>query len=366
MLIIRAAAAGRKNPKYQLGLLAFGPVSVTTNQQASMTRHQTRRGGFTLVELLVVIAIIATLIALLLPAIQGAREAARRVQCMNNLRQIGLALLVHHDTKKRLPSGMNLPVQNGSVGLWTSNPAYTYKLAGEPPVKGEISNWLIQSMPFSELSGIHGKLDLRNISQGCYANSRGPASIAAQPIPQFVCPSDYVPTNPIKYNSYYYGVNSYFANGGTFCWFIGDVRPGKGFDGVFQINSATKIGKISDGSSKTVMIGERHSLEPKWVDAAGNQQFHTRRGWAWSRYMAIQDVLCSSAVPINYMMTSNSRSEQDKRLNAFGSGHGGGAYFVWCDGSVRMLTFESSSDLGVFQLLCRPNDGQTIGAMDGS
>ena len=325
-----------------------------------MTRQQ-RRSGFTLVELLVVIAIIALLIAILLPAIQGARESARRVQCMNNLRQIGLALLVHDSTRKRLPSGLNLPIQQGSAGLWPTNPAVTFKLAGEPPVRGEISNWLIQSMPYSELTGIHSKLNLRNVSQGCYANSQGPNTIAATSIPQFVCPSDYVPKNPIQYLNYYYGINSYFANGGTFSWFIGDVRPGKGFDGVFQINSATKIRNISDGASKTIMVGERHSLEPRWVDSAGQQIFHTRRGWAWARYNAVQDVICSSSVPINYTMVSNSKTEQDKRLNAFGSGHGDGAFFVWCDGSVRQLALNSTASLSLFQLLCRPNDGQAIG-----
>lgn len=325
-----------------------------------MARRRLQRGAFTLVELLVVIVIIAILIGLLLPAIQSAREAARRVQCMNNLRQIGVALLVHDNAKKRLPPGLNLPVQNGSAGLWTTNPAYTYKLAGEPPVKGEISNWLIQSMPYSELTGVHARLNLRNFLQGCYVNSLGPTSVAAQTIAQFVCPSDYVPKNPIQYNNYHYGINSYFANGGTFAWFIGDVRPGKGFDGVFQINSATRIKSISDGASKTIMVGERYSREPKWLDSAGAEILHTRRGWAWSRYMAVQDVICSSWVPINYTMTSASQSEQDKRLNAFGSGHGEGAVFLWCDGSVRQLTLSSTASLSIFQLLCRPNDGQSI------
>jgi len=325
-----------------------------------------RRIAFTLVELLVVIAIIATLIALLLPAVQGARESARKVQCQNNLRQIGLAALAHESARRRLPAGLNLPVQSGGAGLWPSNPAYTFKLTGEPPAKGEISNWLIQSMPYSELSGIHSKLNLKNFTQGCYANSQGPTSVAAQSIPQFVCPSDYLPENPIRYQNYRYGVNSYFANGGTFSWFIGDVRPGKGFDGVFHINSATRLKNISDGATKTIMVGERHSLEPRWVDAAGAQQFHSRRGWAWARYFAVQDVICSSFVPINFTMTANVRSQQDQRLNAFGSGHsGGGAFFVWCDGSVRLLTLESTADLTTLQLFSRPNDGQVVTVANG-
>jgi prepilin-type N-terminal cleavage/methylation domain-containing protein/prepilin-type processing-associated H-X9-DG protein len=328
-----------------------------------MARQRLQRGAFTLVELLVVIAIIAVLIALLLPAIQSAREAARRAKCSNNLRQIGLAVLVHENTKKRFPAGLNLPIQAGSAGLWPTNPAVTFKLTGEPPVRDEISNWLIQTMAYSELTGIHSKLNLRNVSLGCYANSQGPASVAAQTIPQFVCPSDYAPRNPIQYLTYHYGINSYFANGGTFSWFIGDVRPGKGFDGVFQINSATRIRNITDGTSKTIMIGERHSLDPRWVDSAGQQMLHTRRGWAWARYNAVQDVICSSSVPINYMMSSNSQTEQDKRLNAFGSGHGDGAMFAWCDGSVRQLSLTTTASLPLLQLLCRPSDGQATGGL---
>jgi prepilin-type N-terminal cleavage/methylation domain-containing protein len=331
-----------------------------------VARQHLQRGGFTLVELLVVIAIIAVLIALLLPAVQSAREAARRIQCVNNLKQIGLALIVHENTRKRLPSGLNLVVQTGSAGLWTSNPAYTYGLAGQPPIKGEMSNWIIQSMPYCELSGVYTRLNLKDAAQGCYVNANGQSSIAAQIIPQFVCPSDYVPKNPIQYNAYYYGINSYFANGGTFASYIGDVQPGKGFDGVFQINSATKMKDISDGASKTLMVGERHSFEPKWIDASGVQVLPSRRGWAWSRYMAVQDLIGSASVPINYTMTTNTQAEQDKRLNAFGSGHGSGAFFAWCDGSVRMLSLETTADLTVLQLLARPNDGRVVEVPNGS
>ena len=184
-------------------------LGCSSRQGAARLRHL---HGFTLVELLVVVAIIATLIALLLSGVQAAREAARRSKCHNNLKQIGLTLLTYADAHKGLPPGLNLPVQNGSAGLWTSNPAYSFKLAGQPPVKGEISNWLIRTMPFAELTGVHSRLNLRNVSLGCYANSDGPSSVAANPLSQFVCPSDYVPENPIRYTAgsktYHYGVNS--------------------------------------------------------------------------------------------------------------------------------------------------------------
>lgn len=315
-----------------------------------------RRHAFTLIELLVVIAIIAILIALLVPAVQKVREAAARVQCQNNLRQIGTAMHNYEGVYKRFPPGLNLPISSASGAVFSSNSLVTSGKIGPPPIANQFGSWMIYILPYIEQEALYKKLDL---SQREYANCNGPNSPGATVLSIYQCPSDHMPSPVVTYVTggvtYYFGANSYFANGGTKSWFIGTAT----FDGMFQINSRITIGGVSDGTSNTLMVGERHSLDPVWADLPN------RRGWAWANYNAPQDCLGGTLRPINYTIPTTFTdpppfSEQDNRLSSFGSAHSGGASFVFADGSVRFLTLISTADLPTLNLLARPNDGQVV------
>jgi prepilin-type N-terminal cleavage/methylation domain-containing protein len=324
--------------------------------------HQRRRSGFTLVELLVVIAIIATLIAILLPAVQGAREAARRLQCQNNLKQIGLACLNFAEARKTYPPGVNVPVSTVSGAVYPSNALVTGGKVGQPPFKNQYGSWLQYILPFAEQQSLFARF---NLNKRDYDNCNSAAAPGGQIVSTYLCPSDYLPKQVMTYASggttYYFGVNSYFGNGGSRSW---DVALGS-FDGVFQLNSSTKPKNMSDGTTKTILAGERHSFDPLFQKSSSNktEELPNRRGWSWANYNAGQDVLNGGAVPINYRLTAASWPGQpaaNDRLNAFGSAHSGGCYMVFCDSSVRFLTLESTSDQPTLVLYLRPNDGNVI------
>ena len=158
------------------------------------SRH---RRGFTLVELLVVIAIIGILVALLLPAIQAAREAARRTQCTNNLKQIGLAMQMHHDTFKVLPYGHKIPAPP-----YNNNQDF-----------GE-ATWIFAILPYMELTAVYDMADPR-FGFGSAApapSTTNNAPVVRERLPPFECPSNSQVNNVLWFNIYTRG--SYVANNG--------------------------------------------------------------------------------------------------------------------------------------------------------
>jgi prepilin-type N-terminal cleavage/methylation domain-containing protein len=187
--------------------------------------------GFTLVELLVVIAIIGVLVALLLPAVQSAREAARRVQCSNNLRQLGLAVLNYEGARRHLPPSTNVDLtvtQTGNNTSWG--------------VHGRI-------LPYLEEGSLYDQVDLEVAWDFQTA-------INGLRIPAYQCPSDgraLEIREPGNGKSNLYGTN-YGFNMGT--WFVFDPATGKGGDGAFFPNSNLRMAEFRDGTSKTIMAAE--------------------------------------------------------------------------------------------------------------
>jgi len=191
------------------------------------------RGGFTLVELLVVIAIIATLSGLLLPAVQGAREAARRMQCASNLRQLALATLVYESTTRRLPPSMlhapgtTFTNNNGSWGIHGRILPYIEEVAAAVKVDLEVA----YDLPPNSTSGV-----------------------PTTRIAVFMCPSEANDRIRTKNGLPFVYPHNYGFNFGS--WFVYDPATGAGGDGVFFPNSRLKMGNVSDGASKTLCAAE--------------------------------------------------------------------------------------------------------------
>jgi prepilin-type N-terminal cleavage/methylation domain-containing protein/prepilin-type processing-associated H-X9-DG protein len=310
-----------------------------------------KKRGFTLIELLVVIAIIAVLIALLLPAVQQAREAARRTQCKNNLKQFGLAMHNYHDSLNIFPCSIN----PGNFG----NPLNT--------------GALVQVLPYMDQAPIFNTVS--SVSVGSWVTPvacSAPAGSQYQEVqpPGFVCPSDtsakyYPGTNGIQGNwataSYGLsggaqresgnGCSSYPGNAfGTGPVDHGDSRDPTQISGMFsRYGFSARIKDITDGTSNTILMGECRS----------ECSDHQRHGWA-----NVNSNWLFTTAPINYKTcpgdgggcngTSNWATSQ-----GFKSRHVGGAHILLCDGSVRFLS--ENLDYSTLQKLGDRRDNQVIG-----
>jgi prepilin-type N-terminal cleavage/methylation domain-containing protein/prepilin-type processing-associated H-X9-DG protein len=212
------------------------------------TRLKHLRRGFTLVELLVVIAIIGVLVALLLPAVQYAREAARRTQCVNNMHQLGVATHLHHDVLKALPEAVQMN--------YVTIPQGTYGTCSD--INQPFGpNWIMLSLPFVEASNLK---DIHQVDEYRKQDSQAWRNIRTLKLPFLVCPSD---TRRAPYEGLGGGWErgNYACNAGPTWWFytVGGGSANEWFgsaSGPMCVNYGAAFGDVSDGLSTTVLLNE--------------------------------------------------------------------------------------------------------------
>ena len=304
------------------------------------------KSGFTLVELLVVIAIIGILVALLLPAVQAAREAARRTQCKNNLRQIGLAWMNHEDSIGHFPA-------SGWGWRWTGDPDAGF---GEEQPGG----WIFNVLPFMEETALH------DLGSGATGNAKQQQMLISNstPIQSFNCPSrrQSIPyplarNGFLSHNLTICTVGScstsradYAANSGSIA--SGEVGgPDAGAtsymspyllnpnsqNGLTHAQSSITIGQIADGTSKTMMVAEKY-LNPNnydnGVDAADDQSMFGGHDRDFNRY-TVDNSTRSVRTPLQ-----DTPGTPENGFNwRFGSAHPAGLHAVYADGSVHQIEY---------------------------
>jgi len=336
------------------------------------------RGGgnvraFTLVELLVVIAIIGILIALLLPAVQAAREAARRMSCTNNLKQLGLALHTYHDATKALPPGCIIPGQR----LVDNGFAVTDQRNGSHEAADGAWNmisWSAFMLPYIEATALYERMNF-NVSAWLPINAHGGGAMNKDTSPyynsgneevslnapsSFKCPSSPQPSirNTIKDYSGNGGGNRLFRNAdGSESW-TGVAFPersfgGAGNTGLFNRASGYGLGDIVDGTSNTIAFIESHSARP-----LSNNVTNACNPFIWLHHQT-HGMNMSDNGGVELIINSNSFSNGDDHCRTAYSTHTGGINAAVADGSVQFLS-QTISHRYVYRALLTKAGGESV------
>ncbi len=286
---------------------------------------RTRRRAFTLIELLVVIAIIGVLIALLLPAVQSAREAARRAQCTNHLKQVGIALHNYHDTNGSLPMG------------YSHQPGYTWGGFG----------WAAFILGQVEQSPLYAAI---NFDVPVWTEENVTVSIT--PISFYLCPSDETSAQGfLDREGLLFAMGSYAANFGPGDMDFGDPEDCRG---LFSRNSSTRFSFIRDGLSNTLAAGERHNGRFAIESSGGHLVAET----VWVG--AIREVPDDDHGHTTLFQSGHTPTSLDMDDRDAASRHPGVTNFLFADGSVRPL--KNTIDLNVYRALSSCRGGEAISA----
>jgi prepilin-type N-terminal cleavage/methylation domain-containing protein/prepilin-type processing-associated H-X9-DG protein len=289
-----------------------------------------RLQGFTLVELLVVIAIIGVLVALLLPAVQYARESARRTKCSNNLRQVVIGMHNFEDVKKHFPSAYET---TGTIPGIVGVPGWGW------------GSWI---MPFVEQKNMYDVMRVETIRFGNGTNPVQPDVNTQTKLSIYRCPSDPSPDkNPLRL---LHATSNYRAVAGPVQLTIFTVDADYG--GVMYQNSRTRLARITDGTSNTLAVGEC-ILEEKTGKRAAL--------WAGMTGMRAEPPATAMSVWVSDVMWSVddiSANVNGTAPQAFSSRHPGGAFFAFCDGSVRF--FYEGGEKTVVKWAAGRDDGNAV------
>jgi prepilin-type N-terminal cleavage/methylation domain-containing protein/prepilin-type processing-associated H-X9-DG protein len=298
------------------------------------------RPAFTLIELLVVLAIIAVLVGLLLPAVQKVRAAAARLQCQNNLKQVGLALHNHHDALQRFPAAHNMG-QDWYSAYLRDAPAAGYQANGYP-VEGPFFSWMYQIAPYLEQDNASRLFD-----RAAWPWFQNPANAIQVKVLQ--CPTDPRAAQVWTDGTNRVALTSYLGVSGR-----NQFRETYGQDGVLFVNAAVKAADISDGLSHTLLAGERPaSVDLYW-------------GWLWAGWgdyphFGATDVVLGVREKVTPSGITPGVLRQDPSANAdffrpgdlndpqnlhryhFWSLHPLGGNWLFADGSVRFITYAAGT-----------------------
>lgn len=332
-----------------------------------------KRTGFTLVELLVVIAIIGILVGLLLPAVQAAREAARRMQCSNNLKQLALAGLNYESTYKKMQPSHILPNPGGPGGANNNREAW---------------GWIVLQMPFMEQTSLYNQLGASRISLAHYlASNNTPAALVPLQInlPTLRCPSDAGDTeartarnwgggwgtNQGGHGAWESGLTNYVANRGV------RNNPQATLDtyGMHMAIKSVRLADVTDGTSNTILCGERDSLYGRAATWPGTRNVNGNGA------RGLQMVAAHGQHVINPTTHPWGHSNFGAGY-AFGSLHTGGAQFAYVDGSIHFISdsvdarpystsegfvYDAAARIscyGTYERLIRRNDGFVVEAIE--
>jgi prepilin-type N-terminal cleavage/methylation domain-containing protein/prepilin-type processing-associated H-X9-DG protein len=304
-----------------------------------MVRRPTRRPpGFTLIELLVVIAIIAVLIGLLLPAVQKVREAASRMKCSNNVKQLVIGMHNYHSSFGYFPPGFSTPKP------WINTFPNYFNAAWA---------WSSLLLPYVEQDALYRQMGISESSMIGNGNVQSalptdiPGQLSTTKLSIFRCPSDTGPDiNPIRNQ---HAMSNYRGVAGPYTY--PTITVDMDFGGIFWQNSKVSVTQITDGSSNTLCIGEC-----KFDTVTGQTAciWMGMSGWVYpgvsSNSVRISDVM--------WYVDQSTAQVNGTAPQAFSSRHPNGAMFGFCDGSVRF--FRNGADPNTIRFLAGRNDGVIV------